>query len=101
MLLVQMAKIITATIASKRLREVLNAVEHEGETFRIERHGKAIAEIRPTALSGLRSRWGDVLDALRAGPQPDAGFAADLQSIRESAGAPPADPWARSSTPQS
>ena len=96
----RMLRTITATIAAKRLREVLNAVEHAGETFRIERHGKAIAEIRPTAATRQHSRWGDVLATLHAGPQPDAGFAADLESIRKSAGATPVDPWELSSTPR-
>jgi antitoxin (DNA-binding transcriptional repressor) of toxin-antitoxin stability system len=96
-----MPRTISATIAAKRLREVLNAVERDGETFRVERHGKAIAEIRPTATSGRVSRWGAVLAALRAGPQPDAGLAADLESIRNRASDMPGDPWVRSSTPRS
>jgi antitoxin (DNA-binding transcriptional repressor) of toxin-antitoxin stability system len=96
-----MPKTITATTAAKRLREVLNAVEQRGETFRIERHGKPIAEIGPTATSRHFSRWADVLATLQTGPQPDDGFAADLASIRQSAGAVPGDPWAQSSTPRS
>ena len=96
-----MPRTISATTAAKRLREVLNAVEHQGETFRIERHGKAIAEVRPTSALGARSRWADVLEALRDGPQPDAGLVVDLEAIRRAAGAVPSNPWARSSTPRS
>lgn len=96
-----MPRIITATSAAKNFREVLNAVEHDGEAFRVERHGRAVAEIGPTSGGGSPSRWGDVKDALLSGPQPDAAFEADLMALRQTVGTLPQDPWAPSSTPQS
>ena len=80
---------------------MLDAVEHTGEIFRVERHGRPVAEIRPTRTHGVRSPWGVVVQALRDGPQPDPEFAADIAAIRAAAGQLPANPWERSSTPQS
>lgn len=96
-----MPRTITATTAARTFRAVLNAVEHEGATFRIERHGRLVAEIGPTAGGASGSRWGEVQAALRTGPQPDDAFEAGLVALRQSVGHLPADPWARSSTPRS
>jgi antitoxin (DNA-binding transcriptional repressor) of toxin-antitoxin stability system len=96
-----MPKTISATTAARKFREVLDAVEHTGEVFRIERHGRSIAEIGPTRTPRVRSTWGNVVQALRDGPQPDPDFAADVAFIRAAAGDLPTDPWARSSTPRS
>ena len=68
-----MVKRITATTAAKRLREVLNEVEHNGEVFEVERHGKLVAEVRPVE----RFTLGEVLQWLREHP-PDADFARDI-----------------------
>jgi prevent-host-death family protein len=96
-----MSKTISATTAARKFREVLDAVEHAGEVFRIERHGRPVAEIGPARPRGNRSLWGDVVEALRNGPTPDPEFAADMAVIRAAAGDLPTDPWARSSTPRS
>ncbi len=96
-----MSKTITATTAAKNFREVLNAVEREGATFRVERHGRPVAEIGPTVDGGVHSRWGEVQAALRAGPRSDPAFAADMAALRDSIGHLPPDPWAPSSTPRS
>jgi hypothetical protein len=45
-----MPRTISATMAAREFREVLDAVEHAGETFRIERHGSPVdrmADKRP------------------------------------------------------
>ena len=93
-----MPKTISATTAARNFREVLDAVEHSGEIFRVERHGRAVAEIGPARPHGSRSLWGDVVRALCDGPSPDPEFAADVAAIRAAAGQLPTDPWARSST---
>jgi antitoxin (DNA-binding transcriptional repressor) of toxin-antitoxin stability system len=90
---------ITATTAAKRFREVLNDVEHRGETFEVERHGRPVARIGPTEqTASSRVRWKDALALLTAGPMPDADFVADLDDVRRKIGTLPEDPWVRSST---
>lgn len=98
-----MVKRITATTAAKRLREVLNEVELNGETFEVERHGKVVAQIRPARGEGSRGMsFGELLQWLRDNP-PDPDFARDLKEIRRSVPPIPADydPWERSQTHQS
>jgi antitoxin (DNA-binding transcriptional repressor) of toxin-antitoxin stability system len=68
---------ISATEASKRLADVLDAVEYRGETFTVVRRGRAIATIarahRPP-LSDLRE--------FLAGNQPDPDWELDLKDLR-------------------
>lgn len=98
----KVVRIISATTAAKRFREVLNDVEHRAETFEVERHGKAIARIGPTEQASARGvAWKEALALLNAGPVPDPEFAADLDEIRRHLEALPGNPWARSSTPPS
>jgi prevent-host-death family protein len=68
---------LTATEAARRFSDLLDAVERRGETFIVERRGRAVASIAPAAaLSGrtlkelLRShaidrQWSDELRELR------------------------------------
>jgi antitoxin (DNA-binding transcriptional repressor) of toxin-antitoxin stability system len=80
---------ISATGASKRFADMLDAVEHRGETFTVVRRGRAIATIAPahrTTLGGLR-------EFLTANP-PDPDWQHDLEDLRRFVGPPPiADPW--------
>jgi prevent-host-death family protein len=80
---------ISATDASKRFADMLDAVEHRGETFTVVRRGRPIATIAPathTTLAELR-------EFLRAHP-PDEAWEADLADIRRFVGsAPTEDPW--------
>jgi len=48
---------ISATEASKRFADMLDAVQHRGETFTVVRRGRAIATVAParrTTLGALR-----------------------------------------------
>lgn len=48
---------ITATDASRSFADLLDAVEHRGETFTIVRRGKVIAQLEPArATSGARAK---------------------------------------------
>jgi antitoxin (DNA-binding transcriptional repressor) of toxin-antitoxin stability system len=80
---------ISATDASKRFADMLDAVEHRGETFTVVRRGRAIATIAPahrTTLGGLR-------EFLKSNP-PDPDWAEELEDLRRFVGpAPTADPW--------
>lgn len=74
---------LTATEAARRFSDLLDQVERDGETFVVERRGRAIASIAPTAaVSGravkalLRSqpadpRWPRELAELRANLGPE------------------------------
>lgn len=68
---------ISATDASKRFADLLDAVEHRGESFTVVRRGRPIATVapaRPTTLGELRAfirenppddRWDEDLDEIR------------------------------------
>jgi prevent-host-death family protein len=68
---------LTATEASRRFAEVLDAVEHKHQSFIVTRGGRAIAAIGPAATGGGRAlkevlrrhradrTWPDDLKALR------------------------------------
>lgn len=80
---------ITATDASKRFADLLDAVEHRGESFTVVRRGRAIAHVTPARPSTL----GQLREFVRENA-PDADFEQDLDEIRRSAGnAPMRGPW--------
>lgn len=80
---------ISATDASKRFADVLDAVEHRGETFTVVRRGRTVATISPVR----RGRGADLRRILAQHP-PDEGWADELQELRRFAGnAPAEDPW--------
>jgi len=80
---------ISATDASKRFADVLDAVEHRGETFTVVRRGRVVATIAPAA----RGSGADLRRILREHP-PDAEWADELRDLRRFAGdAPTHDPW--------
>ena len=70
---------LTATEAARRFSDVLDQVEHDGETFLVERHGRVIASLAPAAAASgqtvkallraqpVDARWPEDLAALRAG----------------------------------
>lgn len=80
---------ISATDASKRFADMLDAVEHRGETFTVVRRGRAIATVAParsTSLAALR-------EFLHVHP-PDEAWERDLAEVRRLVGgAPMKDPW--------
>lgn len=69
---------ISATEASRSFADLLDAVEHRGETFVIVRRGKVIAQLEPAHVaSGARVKdvlrrhrtdpaWSEDVDALRS-----------------------------------
>jgi antitoxin (DNA-binding transcriptional repressor) of toxin-antitoxin stability system len=80
---------ISATEASKRFADMLDAVEHRGETFTVVRRGRAIATIAPAH----RATLGELREFLIANP-PDSEWSRDLEDLRRFVGpAPIADPW--------
>jgi prevent-host-death family protein len=69
---------ITATEASRSFADLLDAVEHRGETFVIVRRGKVIAQLEPARVAtGARAKdvlrrhridsaWGEEVAELRS-----------------------------------
>jgi prevent-host-death family protein len=80
---------ITATDASKRFADLLDAVEHRGESFTVVRRGRAIAMVTPAQPSTLGQ-----LRAFARTHRPDPAWDADLAEIRDQVGPAAArDPW--------
>ena len=79
---------ISATDASRRFADMLDAVEHRGETFTVVRRGRAIATIAPAHRAALS----DLREFLAANP-PDPEWEHDLWDLRRFVGpAPTTDP---------
>jgi prevent-host-death family protein len=84
-----MSQEISATDASKRFADMLDAVEHRGETFTVVRRGRAIATIVPTRRATLAELRG----FLHEHP-PDDLLESDLADLRRFIGsAPMVDQW--------
>lgn len=80
---------ITATEASRKFSELLDAIER-GETVTITRGAHPVAEIRPA-----RARTGaDLRAALADIAPPDAAFAADIGETVALLTVEESDPWA-------
>jgi antitoxin (DNA-binding transcriptional repressor) of toxin-antitoxin stability system len=94
-------RVISATTAARRFREMLDDVER-GEDFMIERHGRVVATLSAPLLPSRRVTGAQVMELLRSGPHPDEKFAADLRAIRRSSGRlPRKGAWERYSTRRS
>jgi antitoxin (DNA-binding transcriptional repressor) of toxin-antitoxin stability system len=84
-------KRISATEASRSFSRVLDQAEHGGESFIIERNGRAVAELRPAPK---QSTAGDLVAFLRDVPLPDPDFRDDvLDIIDRSSRDVGRDPW--------
>jgi antitoxin (DNA-binding transcriptional repressor) of toxin-antitoxin stability system len=80
---------ISATDASKRFADMLDAVEHRGETFTVIRRGRAIATVAPAR----QTRLGALREFMRTHPADEA-WERDLADVRRFVGsAPTTDPW--------
>ena len=80
---------ISATEASKHFADLLDAVEHRGETFTVVRRGRIVATIAPAR----RGTGADLRRILVEHP-PDDRWADDLRELRRFAGtASDTDPW--------
>jgi prevent-host-death family protein len=85
---------ITATDAARTFRELLDQVERDGESYRITRHGRIVAELHP-ARRGSLAELADFARANRAAhPADDDDWGADIAWVRDPA-APLDDPWSR------
>jgi antitoxin (DNA-binding transcriptional repressor) of toxin-antitoxin stability system len=79
---------ISAAEASKRFSDLLDAVEHRGETFTVVRDGRAVATIAPAHRAPLTD-----LREFLAGNPPDPDWEHALKDLRRFVGpAPTTDP---------
>lgn len=67
---------VTATEASRRFSELLDAVEHERETLVIRRHGRVVARLQPAGGNGTAVR------SLLHERAPDPSWASELTDLR-------------------
>ena len=80
---------ISATEASKRFADMLDAVEHRGESFTVVRRGRAIATVAPARRTSLAE-----LRAFLQHHRPDAQWDDDLADLKRFVGsADITDPW--------
>jgi len=68
---------ITATEASRSFADLLDAVEHRGETFTIVRRGKVIAQLEPA-----RAASGAVAKAMLRRHRIDADWSGEVAELR-------------------
>lgn len=75
-------RVVTATAAVRRFADLVEDVRRTGRPWTVTHHGRAVCAIGPappgsTTLAAL-------VDALEAGPQPDAGLAAAVRRAARS-----------------
>jgi prevent-host-death family protein len=70
---------VSATEAARRFSDLLDQVERDGETFVVERRGRAVASIAPAAAVTGRT----VKEVLRS-QDPDPGWVRELIELRRS-----------------
>jgi antitoxin (DNA-binding transcriptional repressor) of toxin-antitoxin stability system len=81
---------ISASELARRLGDILGRVRYRGETFVVERHDVAIAQLAPV-VGATRASLRDVALAWNAAPA-DSAFADDLERANR-ADRPPRNPW--------
>jgi antitoxin (DNA-binding transcriptional repressor) of toxin-antitoxin stability system len=86
-----MDKPISATELVRRLGDVLGRIRYRGESFVVERNGTPIARLSPIPAGGPGTLR-EALEAWRAGREPDASYAEDLEAVRAS-DIPPTAAW--------
>ena len=70
---------ITATEASRSFADLLDGVEHRGETYTIVRRGRVVAQLEPARVASGRD-----VKALLRGHRADADWTRDLAEVRRS-----------------
>jgi len=79
---------ISATEASKRFADLLDAVEHRGESFTVIRRGRTVATISP-----VKRGTGADLHRIFAEHPLDSKFGSDIADALRFVDQSPRDPW--------
>lgn len=69
---------ITATDAARHFSDLLDAIEHRGESFTIMRRGKAIALLEPT-----KSEGGAAAKSLLRRHKRDPNWRSEIEALRD------------------
>lgn len=85
---------ITATDAARTFRELLDQIERAGESYRITRHGRIVAELHPARRGSLSELVEFARQNRAAHPGTDDDWSGELGWLREQH-APFDDPWER------
>jgi antitoxin (DNA-binding transcriptional repressor) of toxin-antitoxin stability system len=70
-------KRLTATVAARQFSDLLDRVEHDGETFVVERRGRAVASITPAVAAD-----GKTIKELLRSQRPDPDWERELSELR-------------------
>jgi prevent-host-death family protein len=70
-------KTVNATEAARNFSEMLDGVEHRGQTYVVTRGGKAVARITPVPMAN-----GQAVKRLLREHRPDAGWSAEVDTLR-------------------
>ncbi len=81
---------ISSTDAVRRFGDCLARIKYRGDRFLITRNDEPVAELVP-AVGSRRATWAELEEPLEGLPF-DAGFADDLEAVKESDQIP-ANPW--------
>lgn len=84
---------ISVSAAARNLSEILNRVRYRGESFVVERGGKAICEILPVAPSGFTGA--ELAGLLSAVPAPDDEYLDLLEALNLDQPQVEKSPWRR------
>lgn len=84
---------VSATEASRRFSDLLSRACYQGETFVIERGGRAICQLGP--VDARRCTGADLLALLARLPRPDDEFLATVERISREQPVVEASPWER------
>jgi hypothetical protein len=87
---------LTSSEATERFAELLKRVRESGDSFVVEEGGQAVCTIRP-ADSAKMPTLHDFVEVLQNAPQPDEGFAKDVEAFVAQVNRPaaPESPWDR------
>jgi antitoxin (DNA-binding transcriptional repressor) of toxin-antitoxin stability system len=70
---------ISATDAARSFSDLMNRVHYRGESFVVERGGKAICEILPAKPP--KFSWSELATLLRTLPKPDEGYFKTVEAL--------------------
>jgi len=76
------ARVVTATAAVRRFADLVEDVRRTGRAWTVTHHGRAVCAIGPAQPGS--ATFAALVDALKAGPQPDAGLAAAVRRAARS-----------------
>ena len=84
---------IKATEAARKFSEILNRVAYKGETFIVERGGRAVCEIAP--IREAKFTAADFAEMIKSAPRPDDEYFEAVEEIIKNRQPVAPSPWRR------